>query len=132
MHTYSSTANCKWLAEIIHANPVWIHSWTAAERGIQDGERIRITSRLGSIITRAYITQGIHPQVIAVSDSCGHWQSGRVARAVRFQSPDPETALIWWEKEGNGVHPNPIIPVTSDPSGGGQGWMDTVVTVAKV
>ena len=132
VHTHFSTANCKWLSEILHANPAWIHPQTAAERGIQDGERIRVTSRLGSIETKAYITQGIHPKVIAISDSCGHWQSGRVAQARPFQSLDPETALIWWEREGKGVHPNPIIPVASDPSGGGQGWMDTVVTVTKV
>lgn len=131
VHTHSSTANCKWLAEIIHANPAWIHPRTAAERGIQDGEPIKVASRLGSIVTRAYVTQGVHPQVIAVSDSCGHWHSGRVARGKRFKSPDPDTELIWWEKEGNGVHPNPIIPVASDPAGGGQAWMDTVVTVTK-
>jgi hypothetical protein len=40
--------------------------------------------------------------------------------------------LIWWEKEGNGVHPNPIIPVASDPIGGGQAWMDTVVSITKI
>ena len=132
VHTHSSTANCKWLSEIIHANPAWIHPRTAAERGIGEGDRIQVTSRLGSIVTRAYLTQGVHPRVIAISDSCGHWQSGRVSQARPFQSLDPETALIWWEKEGKGVHPNPIIPVSSDPIGGGQAWMDTIVTVAKV
>jgi len=25
VHTHFSTANCKWLSEIIHANPAWIH-----------------------------------------------------------------------------------------------------------
>ncbi len=132
VHTHFSTANCKWLAEIIHDNPAWINSRVAEERGIKDGDAIRVTSRLGSIVTRAYVTQGIHPQVIAISDSCGHWQSGRVAQARPFRSPDPETMLIWWEKEGNGVHPNPIIPPVSDPVGGGQAWMDTVVTIAKI
>ena len=132
VHTHFYTANCKWLSEIIHANPAWIHPHTAEQRGIKDGDQIRVSSRLGSIVTRAYVTQGVHPGVIAISDSCGHWQGGRVAQARRFKSPDPETLLIWWEKEGNGVHPNPIIPVSSDTIGGGQAWMDTVVTVAKV
>ncbi len=132
VHTHFSTANCKWLAEIIHANPAWINSRVAEQRGIRDGDAIRVTSRLGSIVTRAYVTQGIHPQVIAISDSCGHWQLGRVAQARRFRSPDPETSLIWWEKEGNGVHPNPIIPAAPDPIGGGQAWMDTVVTITKI
>jgi anaerobic selenocysteine-containing dehydrogenase len=132
VHTHFSTANCKWLAEIIHANPAWINSRVAEQRGIRDGDAIRVTSRLGSIVTRAYVTQGIHPRVIAISDNCGHWQFGRVAQAQRFRSPDPETMLIWWGKEGNGVHPNPIIPAASDPIGGGQAWMDTVVTITKI
>jgi thiosulfate reductase/polysulfide reductase chain A len=132
VHTHFSTANCKWLSEIIHSNPAWIHPQTAEKKGIREGDKIRVTSRVGSIETRAYITQGIHPQVIAISDSCGHWQVGQVARAKRFRSPDPETQLVWWGKEGNGVHPNPIIPLSSDPIGGGQAWMDTVVMVAKI
>ncbi len=132
VHTHFSTANCKWLSEITHSNPAWIHPQTAEKKGIREGDKIRVTSQVGSIETRAYITQGIHPQVIAISDSCGHWRVGRLARAKRFSSPDPETQLVWWEKEGNGVHPNPVIPVSSDPIGGGQAWMDTVVMVAKI
>lgn len=131
VHTHFYTANCKWLSEIIHANSAWIHPQTAEQRGIKDGDRIRIASRLGSIVTRAYVTQGIHPRVIAISDSCGHWQGGRIAQAKRFKSPDPDTSLIWWDEEGNGVHPNPIIPVASGPVGGGQAWMDTVVSISK-
>jgi len=34
-----------------------------------------------------------------------------------------------WKKYG--VHPNAIIPNSSDPIGGGQRWMDTVVKVEK-
>jgi len=132
VHTHFLTANCLWLSEIVHTNPAWIHPSTAEQRGIKDGEAIRITSPVGSIITRAWVTHGIHPKVIAISDSCGHWQGGRIGQARRFKSPDPETALIWWDKEGNGVHPNPIIPVVSDPIGGGQAWMDTVVKISKV
>lgn len=132
VHTHFSTANCKWLSEITHSNPAWIHPQTAEKKGIREGDKIKVTSRVGAIETRAYITQGIHPQVIAISDSCGHWQVGRLARAKRFRSSDPETQLVWWEKEGNGVHPKPVIPVSSDPVGGGQAWMDTVVMVSKI
>lgn len=132
VHTHFKTANCKWLSEITHANPAWINASVAAAYGIKDGDAIKITSRSGSMLTKANVTEGIHPQVIAVSDSCGHWEYGHTAQAKRFKSSDPETDLLWWGKEGHGAHPNSIISMASDPVGGGQAWMDTVVSVEKV
>lgn len=131
VHTYSQTANCKWLTEIVHENPVWINEEMAKRMGLTNGDRVRITSPLGSLVTPAFITQGIHPRVVALSDSVGRWNYGRIARGKPFQSQDPETSLIWWGKNGTGVHPNPIIPIQQDPFGKGQGWMDTVVRVEK-
>lgn len=131
VHTHYKTANCKWLSEIVHNNPAWINSRTAAERGISNGDSIRIASSAGSIVTTAWVTEGIHPDVVAVSDNCGHWGYGKTALAQRFDSDDQDTNLLWWGKEGNGVHPNSVIPLAFDPLGGGQGWMDAVVTVEK-
>ncbi len=96
------------------------------------GDRVRITSSLGSLVTPIFITQGIHPRVVALSDNVGRWNYGRVPKGKPFQSQDPETPLIWWGKNGTGVHPNPIIPLQQDPLGEGQGWMDTVIKVEKV
>ncbi|MDI7260764.1 MAG: molybdopterin-dependent oxidoreductase [Thermodesulfobacteriota bacterium] len=132
VHTYSLTANCKWLTEIVHTNPLWINEEIAKRVGLKNGDRVKITSQVGSLITPVFTTQGIHPKVMALSDSLGRWHYGRIARGKPFQSEDPETSLIWWGKHGTGVHPNPIIPILPDPSGGGQGWMDTVVRVEKV
>ena len=132
VHSYSQTANCKWLMEIVHRNPLWINEETAKRMGLKDGERVKITSSVGSLITPAFITQGIHPRVVALSDSVGRWNYGRIAQGKPFRSQDPETDLLWWGKHGTGVHPNPIVPIQQDPTGGGQGWMDTVVKVEKV
>jgi anaerobic selenocysteine-containing dehydrogenase len=132
VHSYSQTANCKWLMEIVHKNPLWINEETVRKLGLNNGDRVKITSQLGSLITPIFTTQGIHPKVVALSDSVGRWNYGRIARGKPFQSEDPETHLLWWGKNGNGVHPNPIIPFQQDPTGGGQGWMDTVVKVEKV
>lgn len=132
VHSYSQTANCKWLMEIVHTNPLWINEEIAKRVGLKNGDRVKITSQVGSLITPIFTTQGIHPKVVALSDSVGRWNYGRIARGKPFQSEDPETSLIWWGKHGTGVHPNPIIPIQQDPSGGGQGWMDTVVKVEKV
>jgi thiosulfate reductase / polysulfide reductase chain A len=131
VHSYSQTANCKWLAEIVHRNPLWISDEAAKKLRLASGDRVKITSSLGSLETPVFITQGIHPRVVALSDNVGRWNYGRVAQGKPFRSQDPETSLIRWGKNGVGVHPNPIIPFQQDPSGEGQGWMDTVIRVEK-
>jgi anaerobic selenocysteine-containing dehydrogenase len=131
VHSYAQTANCKWLAEIVHQNPLWINEETAQKMSLSNGDRVTVTSSLGSIVTPVVVTQGIHPRVVALSDSLGHWNYGRTPQGKPFQSQDPETHLLWWGKLGTGVHPNPIIPVLQDPLGEGQGWMDTVIKVEK-
>lgn len=132
VHSHSQTANCKWLMEIVHKNPLWINEETAKKMGLNDGDRVRVTSSLGSLVTPVFVMQGIHPRVVALSDSLGRWNYGRVPQGKPFRSEDPETNLLWWGKHGAGVHPNPIIPVLQDPIGEGQGWMDTVIKVEKV
>ena len=128
----SRTGNFKWLAEIKHRNPVWINKDVAKQLHIEEGDRIKISTRLGSFVTDARLTFGIHPRVIAIERNLGHWGYGHIARAKRFKSNDPNTNLVWWEKEGNGISPNPIISGNSDPIGGGEAWNDTLVIVSKV
>jgi len=132
VHSYAQTANCKWLAEIVHRNPLWINEETAKKMSLNNGDRVRVTSSLGSIVTPVLVTQGIHPRVVALSNSLGRWNYGRTPQGKPFRSQDPETHLLWWGKHGTGVHPNPIIPILQDPLGEGQGWMDTVIKVEKV
>lgn len=132
VHSHSQTANCKWLMEIVHRNPLWINEEAARKMSLSDGDRVRVTSSLGSLVTPVFVTQGIHPRVVALSDSLGRWNYGRTPQGKPFRSQDPETSLLWWGKDGTGVHPNPIIPTLQDPLGEGQGWMDTVIKVEKV
>lgn len=137
VHTQSRTASLKYLAELYHKNPAWINPITAAARGLMDGDLIRVTSTVGYIVTRAHVTEGIHPDVIAISTACGHNAYGRLAQLKQreaaadwAQGGDPDiTNNVWWDDKG--VHPNPIIRLAVDPIGGSQGWYDTVVTVAK-
>jgi len=137
VHTQSRTASIKYLAELYHKNPAWINPKTAAARGINDGDLIRVTSKVGYIVTRAHVTEGIHPEVIAISTACGHPAYGRLAQLKHkeaapnwAQGGDPDIGNnVWWDDQG--VHPNPIIQLAVDPIGGSQGWYDTVVTVTK-
>jgi anaerobic selenocysteine-containing dehydrogenase len=127
----SRTGNYKWLTEIKHRNPVWINKDVAKLLHIEEGDRIKISTRIGSLVTEARLTFGIHPRVIAIERNLGHWGYGHIARAKSFKSKDPNTNLVWWKKEGNGISPNPIISGNSDPIGGGEAWNDSLVIVSK-
>lgn len=133
VHTHSRTKNCKWLSEIYHDNPALINSETARTRGIKDGDRIKIKSKVGEIVTKARLTEGIIPGIIAVSFHCGHWQYGRYASGKKSPSgtdDDRDLKFRWWKKHG--MHPNWIIRNTPDPIGGQWRMSDAVVTVEKV
>ncbi len=133
--THSRTMNCKYLAEVYHNNPAWINPVTAKARGIYDGDRIKVTSEVGEMVTKARVTEAIIPGVVAISHHCGHWAYGRYASGRRAPFTDEDRGdrdfkLKWWTE--NGVHPNWIIPNSPDPINGQQRWMDTVVQVTRV
>ncbi len=152
------TANCMWLDEILHDNPVWINPVTAKQLGIKDGDKVRVvrTARTGQGITpvddsqlnpriralesTAFLTEGIHPRVVAMANGVGHSGYGRIAQGEKINDDEvprelknPNTELIWWkEKGGIGTNPKSIVPVMTDPVGGGQAWDDIIVTVGKI
>jgi thiosulfate reductase / polysulfide reductase chain A len=133
VQTLSRTQNCRWLTEIVHDNPAWINTATAAALGIGDGQVIKVTSSVGAMDMVAKVTEVVAPGILAVSQHCGRWAYGRYASnekaplSVGFD--DPSEPLKWWDK--GGVHPNWIVPNAPEPVSGQQRWMDTVVTVEK-
>ncbi len=147
LHSDWKTGNCMWLDEIEHHNPVWINPRTAESLGIEDGDTIKLTrpniagdAKERSITATAYLTEGIHPRVVAMANGVGHTAMGNIAQAekIPYKEPpevlrDPNTELVWWgEEDGSGVNPKRIVPVKLDPVGGGEAWGEMVVTVAKV
>jgi len=126
------TANSKWLSEIFHQNPLWINPETARVRGLRAGDRVKVTSETGSLIARVRLSQGVHPRVVTLTEGVGHWEMGRIARARKGKSSDPDTELLWWENEGNGVNPNAVIPADLDPVASGVARNDTKVTLTKI
>jgi thiosulfate reductase/polysulfide reductase chain A len=159
VHTQARTAPQKYLSEIVHDNPLWINAATAAELGIRTGELIEITTyrptagpyratgeRIGSARLRAFVTEGIHPRVLAVSNSLGHHFGGRAATADLAPRPTgpgfdatliPEDAdlseSLWWDAahggHGAGVNINAILPIQPAPLTGMQAWFDTVCSI---
>lgn len=145
--THSRTQQCKWLTEIYHENPAWIHPETAAARQVNDGDLIKVKSSVGEIITKVRVTESVVPGTVAISHHCGHWAwggyaSGKACKDNYGHVCEPDCDNKWWGKnskdkgpkqwrEGRGVHVNWIIPNVGDPIGGGLRWMDTVVKVTK-
>jgi len=129
----SNTGNSSWLAEIQHDNPAWINPVTAHERGIADGDTIRLASEVGDIVATAKVTPAIVPGVLAMATHFGRWQGGRYAAGKKapFGVEDARhDDLAWWKAGGGQL--NGIIPDNPEPVSGQQNWMDTVVTVTKV
>lgn len=133
-HVQSRTQNCKYLTEIYHDNPAWLNSETAKQFGISDGDSVKIVSKIGGVITKVKVTEGIVPGVIAISHHCGHWQYGRYASGVKSpfgRDDEQDLQRIWWKKN-RGMHLNWIIPNSPDPISGQQRGNDTVVTIERI
>lgn len=80
-HSFSMTYANPWLDEIsrgeLYSYYICINSATAASKEIADEDLIRVVSTHGdSVEGRARLTQGIHPEVIAIANNGGHWARG--------------------------------------------------------
>ncbi len=126
------TANSKWAREILHENRLWINKDVAHRLGIKNGDRVRVTSSAGFLISRVLTTHRIHPESVAIAEGLGHSAVGNVAKGKRFRSKDQDTNLIWWDKKGKDANPNKIIVRQADPIGGGLGLKDTKVRIEKI
>lgn len=132
VHHGGESAASKWLSEIAHDSPLWLNAAVAGQRGLRDGDRVRLASATGEVQTTVRLGNGIRPDVVAMADGAGHWALSRVARAVPFASDDPDTALLWWGKQGNGAAAGKVLQGGFDPVGGGIAWHDTRVRLELV
>ncbi len=57
-----------------------VHPKTARERGIRNGDRVRVTSELGSIEAECRFVAGHRPDTIVLPFEFGHWAQGRWAK----------------------------------------------------
>jgi anaerobic selenocysteine-containing dehydrogenase len=143
IHTRS--ANAKWLDEIAHTNPLWIHTRDARRLGIaRTGDLVRVETEIGHFVLKAWITEGIRPGVVACSHHMGRWkpegQEGQrmgmstvaldrqgtewhlkvTDKGGAFPSSDPDTLRMWWTDLG--VHQNLTHAVHPDPVSGMHCW----------
>ncbi|MPZ89426.1 MAG: molybdopterin-dependent oxidoreductase, partial [Nitriliruptorales bacterium] len=147
IHTRS--ANSKWLDELAHANPLWIHPAQADPLGLRTGDLVRVETDLGRFVVKAWVTEGIRPGVVACSHHMGRWRLEGHEQAHRhntsavrlgrdgtrwslqpqdgggpFPSEDPDTLRIWWTQVG--VHQNMTFGVHPDPISGMHCWHQAV------
>jgi anaerobic selenocysteine-containing dehydrogenase len=148
IHTRSG--NAKWLYEISHSNPIWIHPRDAEQLGVRANDLVKISTEIGSFVDKVWVTESIRPGVVACSHHLGRWRLSeetggdrwstalvdlrpegegrwrmRTVHGIRpFPSDDPDSARIFWEDAG--VHQNLTFPVQPDPISGQHCWHQKV------
>ncbi len=146
---HTRTNGAKWLYETANENPVWINPIDAARIGVTTGDLVRVQSEIGYFVDRVWVTEAIHPGVVAASHHLGRWrlfedhgsdlwnsalveveEGDNVWRmrqkhgASPFKSKDPDSSRIWWSD--GGVHQNLTFPVQPDPISGQHCWHQKV------
>ena len=93
IHTRS--ANAKWLNEIAHTNPLWIHPSHAAKLGVRTGDLVRVETEIGYFVVPAWVTEGIRAGHRRVQSSHGSLENSREWAAT--DDGDGETGPRWNE-----------------------------------
>ncbi len=148
IHTRSG--NAKWLYEISHSNPLWLHPEDAARLGVTTDDLLKVATAIGYFVDKVWVTESIRPGVVACSHHLGRWRLQEHAGGERwstalvdltqlepgkwrmrclqgirpFASDDPDSERIWWEDAG--VNQNLTFPVQPDPVSGQHCWHQKV------
>jgi anaerobic selenocysteine-containing dehydrogenase len=112
IHTRS--ANAKWLDEIAHTNPLWLHPQDARAFGdVRTGDLLRVSTDIGHFVVKAWVTEGIRPGVVACSHHMGRWKLHRISqedRASQESGTHPESgqrqlmASVGLDRQGSRWH----------------------------
>ena len=148
-HIHSRSANAKWLVEIGHRNPIWMHPKDAKRLEVSEGDLLKVETEIGWFVDKVWVTEGIKPGVVGCSHHIGRWRraqdqgnrylsnevsiedvgEGRkrmrtVSGVGPWESDDPDTNRVWW-RDG-GVHQNITHAVQPDPISGAHCWLQKV------
>ncbi|MGH9005730.1 MAG: molybdopterin dinucleotide binding domain-containing protein, partial [Acidimicrobiia bacterium] len=149
VQVHTRSANSKWLDEIAHTNPLWLHPRDAARLDVATGDLVRVETEIGRFVLKAWVTEGIRPGVVACSHHMGRWKPegqragqrqsmatvaldrtaegwsmSRKSGVAPYASSDADTLRIWWTDAG--VHQNLTFAVHPDPISGQHCWHQAV------
>jgi anaerobic selenocysteine-containing dehydrogenase len=148
IHTRSG--NAKWLYEVSHTNPLWVHPHDAERLGLRTGSLAKVHMGIGYFVVRVWVTEAIRPGIVACSHHLGRWRLAKESGGDRwstalvdlqqvgqgqwrlrqlegigpFASPDPDADRVWWKDAG--VHQNLTFPVHPDPISSMHCWHQKV------
>ncbi len=122
----------RWLDELDHCCPVWVHPEAAAEIGCNEGDWVRVKGPAGEVRTRVRLTQGIHPEAVAMQSSAIDPEAGRGADFKAEAGKDPDASLVWWEADVYGENAQRIIPWPENPEQEAPGWTGTRVMLEGI
>ena len=147
---HTRAGNAKWLYEISHTNPLWVHPQDAERLGFETGDLAKVNTEVGYFVIRVWVTEGIRPGIVACSHHLGRWRLSKESGGERwstalvdlknigdgqwfmrqlqgvepFKSTDPDSERVWWKDAG--VHQNLTFPVHPDPVSGMHCWHQKV------
>ena len=122
MQIHTRTANSKWLDEIAHTNPLWIHPSDARRLGVEHtGDLVRVETDIGYFVAKAWVTEGIRPGVVACSHHMGRWRTA-TRRARQRHDGHRRPAARWRRLDDAAAStrcaPTPAATRTPSASGG--------------
>ena len=97
-HTFSHTAGNPWLDDLSQHHPraykILLNLRTAKSKGIKESDTVLVESRAGRVKGEVELTEGLHPEVVAIAGTFGHWAAGMPVA------------------KDKGVHFNKLLPCT--------------------
>jgi thiosulfate reductase/polysulfide reductase chain A len=112
--TQFGTQNNQLLHKYSDEPRLWLNAKTAAKKGLQDGDWVKVTSKAGSVHIRLLATEAIRPDCVYMTPGFGHLSKGLT------------TAF------GLGASDSVLHETYTDPISGSQALSQTFVTVEKV
>ena len=89
-----------------------IHPQAASQRGLSDGDKVRVKSSVGELTATVRVTELVRPDTVFLPFGQGHWQHGRWA-------------------EGRGANPSSIVVNQSDRISGMATYYSAMVSVER-